>query len=467
MEASMDISPNSERPQDGEILAHGLSDAADAVTDSAATEPDSEAVAHELKTILNSPHFRTSKRSQQFLSYVVQYRLDGNHEPLKERTIGMEIFNRPAGYATGDDSVVRVQAGEVRRRLSLYYQAPPADSRVLIDLPLGSYAPEFHWYPAQIEPPTATEHPAALVSLTHELEAEHPAAEDPSPLHPLKRRTLRYGLIAVLLLLLAAVAGFWALRGRASHSILAEFWAPLFANGRPVLICLPKPICYRPSITLFNRHATTPGEFDSEVDRMNQRPHLKPEETLRWDEMWEYGDLGVGKGDVKAAIRLSSFLGRIHKDSEVRIGNEYAFEDLRTSPAIIVGAFSNRWTMQMTSGLHFTFAEDRGVFRIQEQGQGNRAWYAKIDRNGTMVEDYGVVTRMANSSTGQFVVFVAGITASGSEAAADMATSPEGLVKALDNAPSDWKSKNVQIVVKATVTDSIPGPAQVVATYIW
>lgn len=460
----MDIHTKSEKPLD----PGDLTDKNEKLTArESVTEPDAKAISQELKSILESTYFRTSKRSQQFLSYVIQYRLDGNQEPLKERTIGTEIFNRPAGYATGDDSVVRVQAGEVRRRLSLYYQTPPASSRVLIDLPLGSYAPEFSWRTIHADSLTLPENQTAPEACASDPETDHTAGEEIS-LAPLVWRRSSFILgVAALSLLLLAGGGFWALQAWRSRSVLARFWSPLFTSTRPVLICLPKPICYRPSIELFNRHATTPGEFDSEVDRMNQRPPLKPDETLQWNEMWEYGDLGVGKGDVKAAIRLSGFLGRIHKDSEVRIGNEYAFEDLRSSPAIIIGAFSNRWTMQMTSNLHYTFVEDHGVYRIQEQGPHGRSWYARFDHNNSMVEDYGVVTRMANSSTGQFVFFVAGITASGSEAAADMATSPDGLEKALAYAPSDWKNKNVQIVVKATVTDSVPGPAQVVATYFW
>jgi hypothetical protein len=107
--------------------------------------PAKEAVLRELESILSSPFFRTSNRSKQFLSYVVQHTLEGNHEPLKERTIGAKLFQRPVGYATGDDPVVRVQAGEVRRRLEQYHHAGPNDSPVRIELPVGSYAPEFRW----------------------------------------------------------------------------------------------------------------------------------------------------------------------------------------------------------------------------------------------------------------------------------------------------------------------------------
>ena len=72
-----------------------------------------------------------------------------------------------------------------------------------------------------------------------------------------------------------------------------------------------------------------------------------------------------------------------------------------------------------------------------------------------------------NSGTGQFLVEVAGITATGSEAAAEVASSPEDLQKALRNAPVDWRRKNVQILVRTQVTDEVAGPAQIVAVYVW
>src|SRR5579859_6914810 len=65
-------------------------------------------VLQELDRILESKFFKSSERSRQFLRYVVQHKLEGQSEQLKERTIGAEIFQRTPGYATGDDPVVRV-----------------------------------------------------------------------------------------------------------------------------------------------------------------------------------------------------------------------------------------------------------------------------------------------------------------------------------------------------------------------
>ena len=184
--------------------------------------------------------------------------------------------------------------------------------------------------------------------------------------------------------------------------------------------------------------------------------------------MVEFKDFGVSKGDIKAAFRLSNLLIETGKDTEVRVGDDYGWDDLRNAPAVIIGAFSNRWSFKITSGLHFAFVEDKGVSRIREQGPSGRAWFAELDPRTTRVaSDYGLVTRLVNSGTGQFVVDVAGLTAAGSEAAAEVAAKEEDLEKALQSAPRDWERKNVQIVVKTTVVEEIAGPAQIVAVYVW
>jgi hypothetical protein len=241
--------------------------------------------------------------------------------------------------------------------------------------------------------------------------------------------------------------------------------APALSSSRPLLICLPKPIFYRPSPELYKRSAKAPGEFDREVYRMNHAPDLQPGDTLTWGEMDQFREFGVAKGDVQAAFRLVGLLDHLGKDSELRIGDGYSFEDLRNSPAVVIGAFSNPWAMEMTSGLHFSFADDEKGYRIQEQGPSGRSWERVHTSSST--EDFGLVTRLVNSSTGQFVVLVAGIDASGSDAAVDLIVDQNSLEKALRDAPKDWPQKNVQIVISTTVKGSTAGPAKVEALYVW
>src|ERR1700691_5900313 len=103
------------------------------------------AVRTELNTILKSSHFSGSKRCQDFLEFILQQALDGNYDYLTERFLGAELFGRPINYETGTDSIVRVRANDVRRRLTQYYSDGHGRSKVVIELASGNYVPEFHW----------------------------------------------------------------------------------------------------------------------------------------------------------------------------------------------------------------------------------------------------------------------------------------------------------------------------------
>ena len=96
-----------------------------------------------LELVISSDAFAGSKQCQDFLRLVVERALAGEVDTLSERMIGVELFGRPADYDTSNDGVVRVRAAEVRKRLAQYYREATS-TPVHIELPLGSYAPEFH-----------------------------------------------------------------------------------------------------------------------------------------------------------------------------------------------------------------------------------------------------------------------------------------------------------------------------------
>jgi hypothetical protein len=436
------------------------------------------AILTELDAILSSPIFQTSKRGQQFLSYVVHHRIEGNHERLKERTIGVDLFQRPVGYATGDDPVVRVQAGEVRRRLDQYYQSAPSNSAVRIELPVGKYTPEFKWAQPALQPGTQSPPPqpeSGLKDRPEGVEDGRTAAQVASlPLRETPRLSRRHkpllwvvSAVGLLILVGLALFGSAVYRARTQQSVLQEFWAPALNSTEPVLICLAKPPVYRPSVKLYQRHSKTPEVFLGQFARLSQKPNLQPDDKIIWSDMEEYPDYGLASGDVYTAIRLSGLFGQIGKKNQVRIGGDYSFEDLRSSPAVVIGAFNNRWTMQMTSNLHFVFADEGDRSIIREVGESGRKWYSKTDSAGKATEDYAVVTRLLNSTTGQFVVIVAGIKSYGTQAAGEFVSRPEYLQAALQTASPGWEERNVQIILQTSVTDGLPGPPQVAAIYFW
>jgi hypothetical protein len=109
----------------------------------------------ELTAILASDSFSSSKRCRDFLEFVVKRALAGDFESLTERFLGAELFGRAIDYETATDSIVRVRATDVRRRLSQYYSGQRSRSPVRIGLIAGGYVPEFQWGTGEKPDPSA------------------------------------------------------------------------------------------------------------------------------------------------------------------------------------------------------------------------------------------------------------------------------------------------------------------------
>jgi hypothetical protein len=270
------------------------------------------------------------------------------------------------------------------------------------------------------------------------------------------------GLIVVLAVVIAA-------RKRAqSVSTLTRFWAPVFSTSQPVLICLPSTVVYRPTLDVYRRYSQRyPTKFQTQAERLTNVLTLEPNATLSWKEMIPYTTDYVARDDAYVAAQLSTLFDRINKPSQVRNGTELSFEELRHSPAVLIGAFDNRWTLQMTADLLFVFGDEGEVGRIQEQKPSGRVWRSHLNARGQWTVDYAVVSRLFDSNTGQLLITAAGIGGAGTAAAGEFLSREDYLAEGLRTAPENWQKKNMQVVLETNLTDGIAGPPRVIATYFW
>jgi len=106
-----------------------------------AVTPDQ--VRGQLDRLLASEVFAGSARLSRFLRYVVERTLAGEGDRLKEYAVGVDVFDRDDAYDPRLDSLVRVEAGRLRTKLSEYYAGAGTADPVIIRLPRGTYAPRF------------------------------------------------------------------------------------------------------------------------------------------------------------------------------------------------------------------------------------------------------------------------------------------------------------------------------------
>jgi hypothetical protein len=415
-------------------------------------EEQQAAILRELERIRNSRAFRNSERSKQFLSYVVEHALQGQTASLKERTIGVDLFHRSPTYPTGDDPVVRLKAGDVRRRLAQYYAEEERAPEIRIEIPVGSYIPEFHRSP----PADPIARPAAVGAV----------------LRRAARSNIRIWEVSLAVVVVALLVTALVRRTGSQPrqlSALNEFWAPLFTTPQPVLICIASPVVYTPSLKLFSEASRAhPGQYDTQVQQFNAQLQLDPNATLKWKDIVPRVDIYVNKDDASVAARLSNLFARIHKVSQVRAGHSFSYDDLRNSPAVLVGAFNNNWTMRTTAELPFVFREQNDIGWIQESGTKGKAWRPGRDAQGNIIlKDFAIVARLLNSKTGQFLVIVAGVGMVGTEAAGAFVSRESTLEAGLNAALSGWQKKNVEVVLESDVIDGAAGPPHVVAAAAW
>ncbi|HUI56567.1 MAG TPA: malectin domain-containing carbohydrate-binding protein [Bryobacteraceae bacterium] len=141
----------------------------------------------ELNRLLESAAFRGSRRCREFLEYIVEHTVSGPSGTLKERSIGVELFQLPLDFDTGQHTIVRVTANEVRKKLAQHYLAENSlHHSVRIGLPPGSYSAEFTWETQPVETQFPAETPLAETQAPAETQvlAETIPPETPVPVAP-------------------------------------------------------------------------------------------------------------------------------------------------------------------------------------------------------------------------------------------------------------------------------------------
>src|SRR5271170_444494 len=121
------------------------------------TEEEKDQVRQQMNRLLETAHFKNSRRYPALFRFIVEETLEGRGEFLKERLLGVRVFNRPPDYDTADDPIARVTIAEIRKRIAQYYHEEAHESEMRIELMPGHYEPEF--YPRKVRVLPATDPP--------------------------------------------------------------------------------------------------------------------------------------------------------------------------------------------------------------------------------------------------------------------------------------------------------------------
>jgi hypothetical protein len=391
------------------------------------TEVERDRVREQLERILAHPLFTHSKRYPLLLRWVVERALEGRSGQLKERTLGVEVFGRHPDYDTNTDPVVRITAGEIRKRIAQYYHEPGRDNEVRIDLPCGSYVPEFH------RPPQSERLAPSPVEILPII--------DPPPVP--KARPLKPAYLAVL----ALPPLVWLVVWLFSATPVDRFWRPFLDSNGSVLLCIG-------GKGIAEEVAATPPPNSQTITVTDQIKR-------------EY----VAFSDAQTLSRLAGLFQAKGKPYSMRIGAATTFADMRNGPVVLVGGFNNGWTMRLLSQLRYSLARDPAT-RVEwiedRQNPSKRDWVVDSRTpNLKLTDDFAIITRVLDPATERMVVVAAGIMQYGTIAAGEFLTNSKYLDQLAKQAPSNWQHKNMQVVIATKVINGNSGPPSIAEVYFW
>lgn len=414
----------------------------------AVEQPTEQEIRSQLERILLSPPFRSSKRHPRFLRFVIEKTLSGTAQEIKERIIGVEVFDREIHYDLSSDPIVRVAAGEIRKRLAQYYIQPGHEHELRIELPPGSYVPVFSM-PRGGDDATTDDvsKPAPGLEVPPLSNGGLPISEtkvltldSATYIKDADKRDRTLILVLAVATLLLAVAALVSLRGHRRSTDLDVFWRPVLSSGSGTILCI--------------------GDLNYLID--DQSPTL-PRDVNRIFAAHDH----ISAKDALALARVEGFMGESDRYGSVLLADNATLTDLRSEPAIIIGAFNNHWTGELLSNYRFQFVRDtvnqKGTIRDTRSPRG-ASWTIDIRSPPAAVhKDYALVARIKSPITEQTEIIVAGIGPSGTVAASEFVTNPHYFSEFVKLAPSGWENHDIQIVITTDVIGERSAPPHVLA----
>jgi hypothetical protein len=97
----------------------------------------------ELRAVLQSGILDKAPNLQKFLEYVAEQHFSGKTEQVKEYSIAVQALHRLEQFDPQTDTIVRVTAHTLRKKLEQYYATEGADHQIQIRLPAGKYILQF------------------------------------------------------------------------------------------------------------------------------------------------------------------------------------------------------------------------------------------------------------------------------------------------------------------------------------
>jgi hypothetical protein len=411
------------------------------LTDSFHTSKDPHSLL--VERVIASNQFRGSLRLREFLLYIAECAVKETPEAATEQQIGVHVFQRPPGYNSSEDSIVRTHARLLRQKLAEFFATEGAAEPTIIEVPKGHYLPTFRL--RQSEPPPA---PFPLPSETPSLPvSEVVSAPRVRVWNYWKSTPLGIALGVLLVLILAGSAVLLArMRPRVAteKSAIDVFWAPFLSGDPPVVIYSNARFLGDSKTGL--RYAPTG------VDAANE-PIV---------------DHYTGIGELTSVYELTKLFDAHHANFVLKRSLLVTWDEAKQRNLIFIGSAAENPSLHALPSLtEFTMMAkpDYAGFINDHPRPGELAVYSRPEHPLTM--DYAVIALKPGVQSGRRTLMFSGLTTLGTQAAVEFASRKDTvgeLLKAVSSPGGEVRP--FEALLGVTLEGGVPLQSKLISVHV-
>jgi len=384
-----------------------------------------------VERIAASRHIQPSARLRDFLFYVADCALKGAGSEATEQQIGIHVFNRPPGYNSSEDSIVRTHARLLRQKLDEYFRNEGAAEEIIIQIPKGHYVPVFL---PRVQPSP----PAPLV--------EQPLASNRQE-RPKRAVRWLWLALALTLIALAAVLLWWKIHPRpllATSDDMDRFWGPFFANNSSLVIYSNALFVGDPTTGL--RYAEFPADTSRDTSKV-------------------YFDTYTGIGEVESVYELTRLFDSHNATFRLKRSQLVTWDEAKDKNLIFIGsARENPALLVLPGTVDFTLAVGTSspVIVNHHPRPGEQETYSRPEH--PLTKEYAIVALVPGVEPGQKALLLSGSGTLGTQAALEFTCHPDTLHQLLGAVSGPRGSvRPFEAVIETTLGGEVPIQSRIVA----
>jgi hypothetical protein len=392
-----------------------------------------------VQRIVESPYLIGSARLRDFLLHVTACAIREAPEEATEQQIGIQVFQRPPGFNSSEDSIVRSQARLLRRKLAAYFKAEGASEPLIIEIPKGHYLPVF--LPSQR---------VGFDRGSSDEEVEEINEASVSGLAGGKKAASQRGWVtlaglglAMMFCLCLSVALRWQ-KQVAVVKPVKQLWAPFLVGDPPLVIY---------SNALFVGDAKNGMRYAA-----NDGSDVHSAELV---------DSYTGVGELISVHELTRMFDRRGAEFVLKKSPLVTWDEARSRNLIFIGSVAENGSLKLlpsTQDFTLTATADAAGIINHHPRPGEPQVYLRPEH--PLTKDYAVIALLPGVQADHKTFVFSGLTTLGTQAAVEYALEPASAAELMRQVGFGNKVHNFEALLEVNIRGGVPLQPQLVSIRI-